>query len=151
MIWIFSYFWILFSDPHPFLSLLYLREFPLMLLKLRAFLLPPLWNFSRVLKSNLLSQSSNSWYFAIWLLLRLFWSSFTEGQHGFCHQKPFFLSAHLPCAHTSLPPVFLMCLFQVLLLSLYGFCSLFLKSFSTPQFHGARAFSLQFPVLVDPF
>lgn len=37
----------------------------------------------------------------------LFWSSFPEGQHGFCHQKPVFLWAHLPCAHTILPPVFL--------------------------------------------
>jgi len=62
MIWIFSLFWILFSDLHPFLSLIYHRELSMMLLKLPAFLLPSLWNFSRVLKSNLLSQSSSSRY-----------------------------------------------------------------------------------------
>lgn len=76
----------------------------------------------------------------------LFWSSFPEGQHGFCHPEACFPVGPPPPVPI-LPPVFPLCLFQVLLLSLCGFCSLFLKCFSTSQFHAARAFSPQFPVL----
>ena len=150
MIWIFSLFWILFSDLHPFLSLIYHRELSMMLLKLPAFLLPSLWNFSRVLKSNLLSQSSSSQYLQFGCCSVSSEAPLLKDSMDFVTRSLF---SHRPTSPvpTFLAPVFLVCLFQVLLLSFCGFCSLFLKHFSTSQYHAAHAFSPHFPVLVDPF
>lgn len=63
----FSLFWIIFFWPLS--SLLYQKNFPWCFSNYQPFSFPPLFNFSGVPKSNLLSQSSTSWYFIIWLLL----------------------------------------------------------------------------------
>lgn len=74
-------------------------------------------------------------------------SSFTEGQRWFCRQKPFFLSSHSPqYPHLSSSCVPVGPLFQLLLLSLYGFCSLSASwIFSHVSISCCRCFSFLVP------